>query len=83
MRKMWTVLGLVSLLTVAAQPAWAGTCPKLIKEGKDLLASSKLGKADQDKVKALLDESQKFHDARNHGDAIKKANEALDLLKKK
>ncbi|MBI4490320.1 MAG: hypothetical protein HY694_14645 [Deltaproteobacteria bacterium] len=83
MKRVWSLLGLVSLLILSAQPVWARTCPKLIKEGKDLLASAKLSKANEDKVKALLDESQKLHDGGSHGDSVKKANEALDLLKKK
>lgn len=83
MKRVWSLLGLVSLSILSAQPVWARTCPKLIKEGKDLLASAKLSKANEDKVKALLDESQKLHDGGSHGDSVKKANEALDLLKKK
>ncbi len=83
MRRVGSLLGVISLLLLFVQPAWARTCPKLIKEGKDLLASAKLSKANEDKVKALLDESQKLHDGGSHGDSVKKANEALDLLKKK
>jgi len=83
MRNVWSLLAGMGLLLLSAQPALARTCPKLIKEGKDLLASAKLSKANGDKVKALLDESQKLHDAGSHADSVKKANEALDLLKKK
>lgn len=83
MRRVGFLLGAIGLSLLLVQPAWARTCPKLIKEGKDLLASAKVPKADADKVKALLDESQKLHDAGNHGDSVKKANEALGLLKKK
>lgn len=83
MRRVGSLLGVISLLLLFVQPVWARTCPKLIKEGKDLLASAKLSKANEDKVKALLDESQKLHDGGSHGDSVKKANEALGLLKKK
>jgi hypothetical protein len=72
----------MALLLLSVQPAGARQCPKLIKEGKDLLASAKLSKGNEAKVKALLDEAQKLHDAGSHGDSVKKANEALGLLKK-
>ena len=72
-----------SLAIFLAQPVWARTCPKLIKEGQDLLAKSTLAKAEKDKAKALIDESVKLHDGGDHGESIKKVKEALTLLKKK
>ncbi len=66
-----------------AAPASARTCPKLIKEGRDLLAKTKLVKAEKDKAKALIDESEKLHDGGDHGESMKKIKEALALLKKK
>jgi len=72
-----------SLLLLSFGPVWAFQCPTLIKEAKELLPSAKISSADQKKVKALLDESQKLHDSGNHGDSIKKAKEALALLGKK
>lgn len=83
MKKVWSLLGVASFLILSSQPVWANRCPTLIKEARNLLAKAKLAKADEDKVKKLLDESQKFHDAGDHSDAIKKANEALALVKKK
>ena len=72
-----------SLVISLAQPVWARTCPKLIKEGRDLLAKSKLVKTEKDKAKALIDESEKLHDGGDHGESMKKVKEALTLLKKK
>lgn len=83
MKRLLSVVGLASLLIFSVQPAWANSCPRLIKEAKGLLAEAKLAKADQDKVKALIDESQKLHDSGSHGDSMKKAKEALALLGKK
>jgi hypothetical protein len=71
------------LIGVSASPASARTCPKLIKEGRDLLAKSKLVKAEKDKLKALIDESERLHEGGDHGASMKKINEALALLKKK
>jgi hypothetical protein len=83
MKRVWFLLGVVTLLVLSSQPAWANRCPRLIKEGKELLSTAKLSKSDEEKVKAALDEAQKLHDSGSHADSVKKANEALDLLKKK
>ncbi len=83
MKRALSVLGLASLLVFSVQPVWANRCPGLIKEGKELLGKVKLAKADEDKVKALLDEAQKLHESGSHSDSIKRVNEALGLLKKK
>jgi hypothetical protein len=85
MRKGAIVAGGIATLWVglSASPVSARTCPKLIKEGRDLLAKSKLVKAEKDKLKALIDESEKLHDGGDHGGSMKKINEALVLLKKK
>jgi hypothetical protein len=63
--------------------AFARTCPKLIKEGRELLAKASVSKADATRIKNLLDESEKLHDSGDHGESVKKAKEALSLLKKK
>ena len=83
MKRLLSVVGLASLLMFSVQPVWANSCPRLIKEAKGLLAEAKLAKADEGKVKALLDEAQKLHDSGSHGDSVKKAKEALALLGKK
>jgi hypothetical protein len=57
-------------------------CVPLIKEAREELASAKLSKADEAKVKALLSEADKLSEAGNHIDGVKKANEALAILKK-
>ena len=82
MKRLWTLLAVASLMVLSVQPAWA-RCAPLIKEGRELLPKAKLAKADEGKVKALLDEAQKFLDAGDHKNGVKTANEALDLLRKK
>lgn len=82
-RKAIVLVGLMGVLLLSAVPAQANTCPTLIKEGRDTLAKVKLAKAEEDKVKAFLDEAQKLHDNGSHSASVKKAKEALDLLKKK
>lgn len=83
MKRALSILGLAGLLVFSIQPVWANGCPRLIKEAKGLLADSKLAKADQDRARGLIDDAQKLHDAGSHGESMKKANEALDLMKKK
>lgn len=83
MKRALSALGLIGLLIFSVQPVWANSCPRLIKEGRELLSKAKLAKAEEDKLKALLDEAQKLHEAGSHGDSMKKANQALDVLKKK
>ena len=82
MKKMAFVFAFAGLLILSAQPVWP-RCAPLITEGRELLGKVKLAKADENKAKGLLDEAQKFLDAGNHVDGVKKANEALDILKKK
>lgn len=82
-RKALTLFGLVGILLFSALPASARQCPTLIKEGRETLGKAKLAKAEDDKIKALLDEAQKLHDNGSHGASVKKAKEALELLKKK
>ena len=83
MRRALSLLGLLGLLVFSVQPVWANSCPRLIKEGRELLTKAKLAKGEEDKLKALLDEAQKLHDDGSHGDSMKKANQVLDQLKKK
>jgi len=83
MRKFSPVFVAATLGILLAQPVWARTCPKLIKEGRDLLAKTKISKVDSDKIKTLLDDSEKLHESGDHAESMKKAREALSLLKKK
>ncbi len=82
MKRIWATVFAASFLALSSYPAWANRCPGLIKEGRELLASAKLSKTDESKAKALLDEAQKLHESGSHSDSIKRANEALGLLKK-
>jgi len=81
---MKRTLSLIALLglVLMAQPLWARSAP-LIKEGRELMGTSKIAKGDMDKAKALLDEAQKSLDAGDHSNGVKNATAALDILKKK
>jgi hypothetical protein len=83
MRQLSRIVALLAMALFSAQPLWARTCPKLIKEGKDLLAKAKLPDAETSKIRSLIDESEKFHDAGDHDRSLAKIKEALALLKRK
>ncbi len=82
MKRVFSLIGLLAFLVLSAQPLWA-RCAPLIKEGRELLGTSKLAKGDTDKAKALLDDAQKNLDAGDHVNGPKNANAALEILKKK
>ena len=82
MKRIWVLLGVVSLLVLSFQPTWA-KCTPLINEGRDLLSKSSLPADETSKIKGLLDEAQKFRDSGDHANGVVKANEALKLLKTK
>jgi len=80
-RKVLGIFVLVGLLSFSAESGWARQCPTLIKEGRGTLSKIKPPKAEEDKIKALLDEAQRFHDNGDHAASVKKSNEALGILK--
>jgi hypothetical protein len=84
MRKLMVVTAVTVALAFTAGGAFASSCPKVIKEGREAAAKMK---ADDPKVKvavAKLDEAQKLHDSGQHADSLKLANEAAaDLGLKK
>lgn len=82
MKQVWILAGAIVCLSLSFQPVW-GKCAPLIKQGREQLAGAKLSKTDEAKVKALLDEADQLREAGNHAEGVKKANEALNLLKQK
>jgi hypothetical protein len=82
MKRTLCLIGLLGLLALSVQPLWA-RCAPLIKEGRQLLTTAKVGKAEESKAKSLLDEAQKNLDAGDHATGVKNANAALDILRKK
>ena len=82
MRKLMAVTAVAVTLAFTAGGAFASSCPKVIKEGREAAAKMK---ADDPKVKAAvakLDEAQKLHDGGEHAESLKLANEANADLKK-
>ena len=82
MKKIFLSVAALSFLLVVSQPVRA-KCTPLINEGRDLLSKASLPADESNKVKTLLDEAAQSRDAGDHATGVKKANEALNLLKKK
>ena len=77
MRKLMAITAVTVALAFTAGGAFASSCPKVIKEGRE--AAAKMNASDP-KVKAAvakLDEAQKLHDGGKHADSLKLANEAV------
>ena len=77
MKKLLIVTAVAVSLALTGSVAFASSCPRVIKQGRD--AAAKMDKNDA-KVKAAvakLDEAQALHDGGKHADSLAKANEAL------
>ena len=71
--------GALSILLAA--PAFAGSCPLMIKEIDAALESNTSLSAEQvDQVKALRDKGETEHLAGNHADSVATLQEAKDIL---
>jgi hypothetical protein len=80
MKKATMVIVAALSVALTGGPAFASSCPKVIKEARDAAAKMK---ADDPKVKgalAKLDQAQKLHDAGKHAESLKTANEAAAAL---
>jgi len=82
MKKTWLLAGVVGYVGSISQPALA-KCVPLIKEAREQLASARLSKSVETRVKALLEEADKLSEANNHKEGIQKANEAITIIKKR
>ncbi|MFN3476504.1 MAG: hypothetical protein ACK4Z6_02980 [Candidatus Methylomirabilales bacterium] len=81
------ILVAFALSIVAAPAAWAKTCPKVYKEGKDLLAEyEKMPGADKEKIKkfnAQLEEAIGLHNkGLDHEKSVAMSKEVIAQLKK-
>ena len=69
-------------LTVAltAGTAFAGSCPRDMKQIDAAMANSTISMADMGKVKALRVEGEKMHKSGDHAGSVAALTEAKDLL---
>ena len=80
--KMLALVALVAaLVLVVGSPAYAFTCPALIRQANDQMSKMDQNSDKVKKAKVLVEEADKLHKAGNHPDSEKKAKEALETLK--
>jgi len=79
-KKLVLVLVVAAMVLAVGMPAYAFKCPSLIKQANDQIAKMDQNSNKAKKAKALVEEADKLHKAGNHGDSVKKAEEALAAL---
>jgi hypothetical protein len=80
-KKLALVAVVAALVLALGAPAFAFTCPALIKQANEQMTKMDQNSDKVKKAKALVEEADKLHKAGNHPDSTKKANEALETLK--
>ena len=80
MKKLMAVIAVMVSLSLASGVAFASTCPKLIKAGRDAAAKMDANDAKVKAAVAKLDEAEKLHKDGKHADSVKTANEANSML---
>ncbi len=82
MRKpLMTWIGVFGIVVgVIASPVLAFQCPALINQANEAMTKVKADDAKLKQAKDLVAEAQKLHNAGQHAESVKKANEALALL---
>lgn len=67
-------------LALTASTAFAGSCPRDMKQIDAAMANSTLSMADMEKVKALRAKGEKMHKSGDHSGSVIALEEAKDLL---
>ena len=81
MKKLALVAVVAALVLAVGAPAFAFTCPALIRQANEQMAKMDQNSDKVVKAKALVEEADKLHKAGNHAESVKKAEEALATLK--
>jgi|MudIll2142460700_1097286.scaffolds.fasta_scaffold870922_2 hypothetical protein len=80
--KTFAVVAVVTALVLAVgAPAYAFNCPNLIRQANEQIAKMDQNSDKVKQAKTLVAEADTLHKAGNHADSVKKAEEALALLK--
>ena len=61
-------------------PAFAGSCPTLVKKIDEALATAQISDADKAKVMELRNKGEQQHGSGKHGESVATLNEALKML---
>lgn len=74
------ILATAAAFVLAASPAYAGSCPKIMKQVDAALSKSTASAENKAKAMALRAEGEAMHKAGKHGESVKALNEAMKLL---
>ncbi len=80
MLKQSAIAATALALMLFAAPAFAGSCPKIMKEFDAALAKSKAGGEMLSKAKTLRAEGEKLHKAGKHKESVAALQEALKIV---
>lgn len=81
MKKLALFAVVAALILAVGAPAYAFKCPSLIKQANEQMAKMDPNSDKVKQAKAMVEEADKLHKAGNHADSVKKAEEALAVLK--
>lgn len=81
MKKLALFAVVAALILAVGAPAYAFKCPSLIKQANEQMAQMDQNSDKVKQAKMLVEEADKLHKAGNHADSVKKAEEALAVLK--
>lgn len=81
MKKLAIYAVVATLVLALGTPAYAFKCPTLIKQANTMMSSMDQNSDKVKKAKELVEEADKLHKAGNHAESVKKAEEALAVLK--
>ncbi len=73
-----SAFALTAILT--ASTAFAGSCPRDMKQIDAAMANSTLSMTDMEKVKALRAKGEELHKSGDHSASVDALNEAKDIL---
>lgn len=79
-RLMMALSGFGIMFGLLTSPVVAFQCPTLIKQANEAMAKMNPDGAKVKQAKDLVIEAQRLHNAGQHADSVKKANDALALL---
>ena len=81
MKKLALFAVVAALILAVGAPAYAFKCPSLIKQANEQMAKMDPNSDKVKQAKTMVEEADKLHKAGNHADSVKKAEEALAVLK--
>ena len=74
------ILSAAAALLLAASPAYASSCPKIMKQFDAAMSKSSASAESKAKAMALRAEGEAMHKAGKHAESVKALNDAMKLI---